>query len=332
MWLDGPTNDKSLPIAAPGVGGMSSTSQVKSIHIVGFGSQGQAWAQCLYRSGWNVSVYVSHNHSPSFEKALKNGFSPQPIQNLSQAISAQSQTHWIAMLCPDLLIGPIYGDFVSGSKAEIRIILAHGYSVYSKDLQLRSPFHKAALLAPKAIGPKLLENFLQCYPEPHSLKAGFFPPEGEDEAFVSLGRDLGFGAQSLIPTTFDQETIGDLISEQGLLCGGLFNLFIYTVEAMKAAGIPSDLIKEECLTELDLMAGMIRSFGLSKTFESISQAAQAGTIAMHQRFIDSGYPTQFYNQVKQVESKGFAAYFRSNNWKPSAQDYLKRLKALEEHL
>lgn len=305
------------------------------IHLVGFGSQGSAWAKCLRQSGWQVEVYLPIQ-SPSFQKAIEAGFNPHPIEHLYTLKSDLSETHWIAMLCPDPLIAPLYRDFIANFSGNVRLILAHGYAIYSGDLKMRTPLHRPLLLAPKAIGPKLLENYKSTFPHPHSLVAAFFAPalgfDEDQEGLTRIARGLGFSPESLVTASFDEEAIGDLMSEQGLLCGGIFKLLEWTLEAMTAAGIPERLIREECLSELELIAGLIRERGPSQTFRSISQVAQGGTIAMANRFENSGFKEAFLAQMEEIKNRKFAQSFQSGAWKEKSLDFANRLATLEKRL
>jgi len=301
------------------------------IHLVGFGSQGSAWAECLRKSDWQVHVYLSRK-GKSFDRATELGFSPFLLDELPLQIVDKTVSHWIAMLCPDMAIPGIYGDFIASSPAPVRLILAHGYVIYSGDLKLTQPLHQAALLAPKAIGPKLLQNFQSSFPHPHSLVAAFSAPPGEAEVLTQIARGIGFDSKSLVPATFDEETIGDLISEQGLLCGGALNLLEWTMEAMAKAGIPDALIREECLTELELIAGMIRERGPARTFQTISQAAQCGTIAMANRLEAAKLKEGFMAQMETIQNREFAKFFQSQGWRSQAKEFVDRLTKWEERL
>ena len=306
-----------------------------ALHLVGFGSQGAAWAECFRQSGWPLQVYV-RAEGQSFKKAKEQGFDPQPIDRLPHSLlHAQkdlSTTHWIPMLCPDPLIAPIYREFIASCPGKVRLILAHGYAVYSGELQMHSPLHRTVLLAPKAIGPKLLQNFKSTYPNPHRLIAAFSATEEDHDELLRIARALGFARESLLAATFDEETMGDLMSEQGLLCGGVFNLLEWTMEAMMKAGIPEGLVREECLTELELIAGMIRDRGPSRTFQCISQVAQAGTIAMAGQLEESGFKQNFLAQMEEVTSRKFVRYFQSGLWNEKARQLVSRLAAFEERL
>jgi ketol-acid reductoisomerase len=303
----------------------------QKIHLVGFGSQGSAWAQCLRQSGWDVNVYLARK-SKSFDQAAELGFSPLLLAYLPQQVADTSTPHWIGMLCPDDATPMIYGDILANCPAPIRLVLAHGYVVYSGDLKLNSPLHQVTLLAPKAIGPKLRQNFLETFPLPHRLVAAITAPKESLEFLKEIARGLGFSDPAMVQATFDEETIGDLMSEQGLLCGGAFNLLEWTMEAMAKAGIPDALIREECLTELELIAGMIRERGPAQTFKMISQAAQCGTIAMAERLEASKLKQGFMAQMETVQNREFAKFYKSKEWRAKALAFTDRLSVWEDRL
>jgi ketol-acid reductoisomerase len=308
-----------------------------SIHIVGFGSQGSAWAQCLRASGWDVQVYLSNTSTPtngaprrSYDAAKKLGFEPYLLKDLTLHLNTGQGPQWIAMLCPDGVIAPVYRDFLQSSPSQIRLILAHGYVVYANELNLAGPHHRVALLAPKAIGPKLLQNFQNSSPAPHQLAAAFWADPADQGALIQIASGLGFAQNSLINASFEQEAIGDLISEQGLLCGGVFNLLELTMNAMEKAGIPEALIREECITELELIAGLIRERGVSQSFQAISQAAQCGTASMAEKLEASGIREIFETQAAFVQSREFVGYFRSQKWQDRIRQFTGRLSQWEE--
>ena len=310
----------------------------KTVYLVGFGSQGSAWAQCLRRSGWSVQVYLGRREY-SFKKAQELEFATHLLAelplHLNQLNNDEENTEpaWIAMLCPDTEIAPIYMEYLAPVERKLRLILAHGFSVFTGELTFQKSQHQASLLAPKAIGPKILENFEKHYPSPHTLCAAFCPSSPEDSNFLkSIARGLGFEEKSLIPASFDQETLGDLMSEQGLLCGGVFNLLEWTMEAMIAAGIPEALIREECLTELELVAGILRERGPASAFKMISQAAQCGTVAMTKRFENSEFKKEFKAQMASIQNHEFSRFFHSQEWRTQAKELTERLASYEEKL
>lgn len=282
-----------------------------------------------------MQVYL-HRKGRGFERAQALGFEPLLLSELTPPPNLEAPL-WIAFLCPDTEIGPLYTEVFSRplwQGVELRFLLAHGYAVYAQELKLSSPRHQASLLAPKAIGPELLAHFQTHFPKPHGLAAAVSHGLNENEAsdrtaLLEISRALGFDPAHLTWTHFETEAIGDLISEQGLLCGGVFNLLDWTIQEMQDAGVPDSLIREECLTELELVARVIRTKGPSEAFRSISQAAQCGTVAMANRFRLAGMREIFSDQIQTVLNRRFAEYFRSGVWKNQAEDLGRRLSLLQ---
>lgn len=238
------------------------------------------------------------------------------------------------MLCPDTEIAPVYRDFIARIDAPLTLVLAHGYAVYAKELKPAHPQHELALFAPKSIGPKIWSLFQEARKDArgqhHRLVAGFNASEARAPWVESMARAMGFASANLVPASFEQEAIGDLLSEQGLLCGGVFTLLEWTLEAMSKAGVPTRLIREECLTELELIAGLLRERGPSTTFRTISQAAQAGTVLMQDTLNASNAREGFDARLAQVLDGRFADEFRSGRWKQAGDALASRLAKWEK--
>ena len=303
----------------------------QNLHLIGFGSQGSAWASNLRTSGWNVNVYLGRAEGASYERARAAGLPASPTTELIKALSEDtSDVALVAAMTPDHLIAPIYGDFLAASERPLTLVLAHGYTIYAGELVNLSRGHEAALLAPKAIGPKLAAAHAQAYPKPHRLVAAFHASFARAPRVAELAAALGFSSENLVPATFEQEAIGDLISEQTLLCGGIFSLLEWTMKEMTRAGVPTRLIHEECITELELVAGMLRERGIVTTFNAISQAAQCGTISMYEVLVKAGLPTLVHEQAQDVISKRFVEYMRRPEWITKAAALKERLARLEK--
>lgn len=305
---------------------------MRRIHIIGFGSQGSAWAECLKASGWQVEVYLNRREGRSFEKAYALGYAPRLMPELPLELAKNPQNPaLIAMLCPDHLIAPLYAEYIAQAKTPLTLVLAHGYAVYAGELTTLSSGHNVALLAPKAIGPKLLAAHQNTRPNAHHLVAAFAVPVQFDDV-RALAHGLGFSDENLVTATFEQEAVGDLISEQALLCGGVFTLLEMTMQNMARAGVPDRLIREECLTELELIAGMLRERGPAVTLTSISQAAQAGTIAMRERLLKLGLQKVVDDAADDVIEKRFVTFMRKAPWRDEVKKLNERLTQWDERL
>jgi len=319
--------------------------------VIGYGSQGRAWSQCLTdyveksssrsESHYeNVRVYLARK-GPSWQKAVEDGLEPALLDELPRNLSQDIPSHHsldepplVVLLCPDDRIPSVYGDFLSQVKTPLTLVLGHGYVLYEGTTPPLSPGHEWALLAPKAIGPQLRRHFQESMESDtfHSLKMGFFASETRRTSVLKLAESLRFKQESLVPVRPELEAVGDLISEQGLLCGTLLTFMEWTLEAMESAGVPPQLIREECFTELELVAGLVRDQGPAKTLEAISTAARAGAVSMKRKLESKGAKTAFQLQVQETLSKDFAHFLSERKWEPEAQEWVKRFQKWEEKL
>ncbi len=271
-----------------------------SFFSIGFGGQGQAWFPSLQEAGLNCSL-VLREDGPSFQKAIKAGFSPISVEKFEGALKNKSIC---LMLIPDRSIGAFYEKHLAPrTDLELHIVLATGFADWSGELKPR-PGHFVHMLGPKAIGPELRRAIVEQKPT-HNLKAAVTEHSLKESFFQKVLSALGYAQSNLIPCTFEQEAVGDLISEQLLLCGGIFTLYEQTVTAMKAAGIPDALIQEECGTELVLIAKMIAEKGLDKTREAISDTAKQGARITCDALLKSDLPRVLQARVQAIRSKNF---------------------------
>jgi ketol-acid reductoisomerase len=272
---------------------------VNRIHLVGFGSQGSAWSLNLRDAGWEVCLYGSgRSDSPSTRRALEAGFEVRPFAALRTALEPGAQ---VALLIPDRAIPGFYAEWLSQVPHALELVLAHGYAAAFGGLTPRAG-HRLALLAPKAIGPELRRAFVEGGGA-HGLKAAVSGNVGR------LAEGLGISPAHQIPADFRSECVGDLISEQLLLCGGVFPWLGATMERMRAHGVPEALIREECLTELELVARVLRAEGPSGAFRKISEAAQFGTARMFERLERMGFMEAAAAQAEESASGEFAKLY-----------------------
>jgi ketol-acid reductoisomerase len=284
---------------------------IRTIHIFGLGSQAQAWVRALTRHDWKIFLYLRH---PSKAVELLGVLPTSVTVHLTNESTQLVQAHPgpLALLLTDRAIPEIYENHLRQIDLPLHLVLAHGIAMTAGWLKPLER-HFVSLLAPKAIGQELDENHARAFPAPHGLKAAFAPapslprfhPFSPRTELLDLASDLGFTDSTLIPCTLDQETYGDLISEQGLLCGGLWSLLKWTLLSMKKAGIPDALIQEECFRELELIASILKKHGPAGTFERISSTALEGALQMQESLEASNAKTYFEKQIAKITSGEF---------------------------
>lgn len=304
----------------------SSTTPNRHLHLIGYGSQAKAWSAILRDTGYSVSIALRGPESASWSQAITDGFDPITLEQCREVVLSRSSST-IAFLCPDHIIGSLYQKYFAEIPRELTLVLAHGYAVYSGELITRNALHQIALLAPKSIGPQLRAAFLSAKEKGrpfHDRTAAISEQTPSD-----LTSALGFSKENLVLTNPETEAVGDLLSEQGLLCGGLFTMIDWTISSMRAANIPDRLIQEECVTELLLIAGLIQERGLETTLRSISQAALAGASLMNESLESSGARKAFDERLSRVLTKNFVQDYKSDSWKTNAAALFEKMKNYE---
>ncbi len=292
----------------------------REVALVGLGSQGQAWALNLLDSGWTVKAYVrlgaSRLAAEELARIAKAGeaFSIRDIDRLK---TDADLPRLVAMTTPDPAIGEIYQSYLSGRKEPLELVVLHGMAVHTGQLKV-SRGHHVSMLAPKAIGPKLrseYEEMKKTRRTHHGLKAAVCPGGSDDRALRALAFGLGFTSTNLISVDFRTETLADWLSEQTLLCGGVFPLLAWTMQTLRKQGVPERLIKEECITELELIASLIRERGPEVAFSKISQLAKAGASVFAHELERLGVKAAIEAQWNALDSGAFEKQLATQSWR-----------------
>ncbi len=252
------------------------------IGLVGFGSQGKAWALNLRDSNRKIKVFLreksssqSHAEALHFEiaKMEKNEF---------------SKCHILLLLIPDHEHKSFLENNYEKLPVGIKIIYAHGFSVAYQKLAVTYPQFTHLLLAPKAIASEVRFQ----YETKGKLLGVYGFSDGTNQfekELLALGRDLGL--TSIFPSTFKEETKADLYSEQALLCSLIPYGAKYCFEKLVANGIDPKLALLECFLELRSISKAFVDIGPEDFFKMISPNALLGS--------EKAYHLIFDNHLKQ---------------------------------
>ncbi len=241
----------------------------KKIAVIGYGSQGRAQALNLRDSGYQPVIGLPVK-SRTRALARRDGMIVQTPGPAAREVDV------IFMLAPDHLHGEI---FERELKTELHsgqmLVFAHASSIHfgivkpSKNVDV-------VLLAPLGPGKRLRElrgerNGLACFVavhQDHSRRARTIA--------LALAKAIGCIPAGAIETTFAEEAVGDLFGEQAVLCGGLSSLLQAGVDTLVRHGAKPENAYLECVYQLDLIVGLIKSEGLRGMFDQISPTAAYG--------------------------------------------------------
>lgn len=240
---------------------------MREITLVGYGNQGRAWAANLRDSGWKVTV-SGRLEGKGIAQARQDGFSTLPPTNL------RGQKGLIALLLPDEAISSFFKEFLQGGNGR-QFLFAHGFAVTFCSLPI-SPSDDLILVAPKGIGQKLRENYVEGSGVMGVLAVA---QDSSGQAWATarnVAEGLGLTRVGVLNSSFDHETKTDLLSEQVILCGAVPRLVKETINFLVEKGIDPSLAQYECLNELKLIVDMMVEHGVDGMLKRVSSAAFHG--------------------------------------------------------
>lgn len=264
----------------------------KKVLILGYGNQGRAQAMALRKSGAKVEIHLPPK-SHSAGQAKKDGF---PLRDLQEALP---QADYIAFLTPDERMPEIFEEVKPHLKSGQALVFAHALAIHFNLIQIPKGID-TLLVAPLGPGKKLWELFQ----EGKGMTAwGAARPKNAFPKALAYAWGIGATRAGVIPTTFRDETLGDLFGEQAFLCGGLLAILLYSYETMRKHGLSDAGARLETLGQIDSLAELLKSEGPAGFIQKISPTAAFGTqkAVARMRILTP----MFENLFKEIESGQF---------------------------
>ena len=288
----------------------------KVIAIIGYGSQGRAWALNLRDSGCEVIIGI-----PAKDASRKTAKRDR-MRNVFTVSEAVRMADIIVFAFPDHLHAAVYNEKIASNlKAGGTLVFLHGLSVHFG--QVIPPDNcDIILLAPLGPGSAVREK----YQKKQSI--GYFYGIHQDatgkakQTLKNLIFDMRIDKTALIKTTFADEAIGDLFGEQVVLCGGLTELIKAGHETLVEAGLSSDKAYLEVAYQLDLIINLIKRFGIEGMYKRISMAAKYGSYLNGRRIIDENAKKNMKLILKEIREGTF-----TNRLSRLTPDRIKKLQS-----
>jgi len=250
----------------------------KRIGVIGYGSQGRAFALNLKDSKCDVSVHLREG-SKSRAQAASEGL---PVADLASAADCAV----VILALPDHEQPAVYATHLSSVSRPQTIVLLHGSNFHFKNIAFRSS-DDVVLVAPHGPGRDLRDNYvngsgLSCF-----IAVGQDASGHAQTTALAVADAIGAGTAGIYETTFAAETIGDLFGEQTLLVGGLAGLTDAVVRTMLDRGLSPENAYLETIKQLKLLAAMIEAHGPAGMIARVSKTAGYGSLlAMPSLFDD----------------------------------------------
>jgi ketol-acid reductoisomerase len=162
------------------------------------------------------------------------------------------------------------------------------------------------MIAPKAPGHKVRENFVAGIGVPAIVAVHQNASENAKEIALAYGRGIGSAKAGIIETTFEEETETDLFGEQAVLCGGVTSLVKTAFETLVSAGYQPEIAYFECFHELKLLVDMMHEGGMAYMRYSISDTAEYGDYTRGPKIIDDHVRQNMKQVLQNIRSGAFA--------------------------
>jgi len=271
----------------------------KTIAVIGYGSQGNAQANCMKDSGLNVIIGL-RPEGKSWEKAKKDGFE---VFTIDEAVKRSDIIH---ILIPDTTQASVYKKQIAPYlKAEKTLGFSHGFNIHFKTIVPPSNVD-VVMVAPKGPGSSVRELYLNKFGVPSLIAVQQDYTGKAKQTALAMAKALGSTKAGIIKTTFKDETESDLIGEQVVLVGGIIELIKNGFDVLVESGYPPELAYFEACNESKLIIDQIYRSGVSGMLMAVSDTAKYGGLTVGPKIIDETVKKRMKKAVKEVQSGRFA--------------------------
>ncbi len=300
--------------------------------VIGYGNQGRAHALNMRDSGVNVIV-GARKEGKGCAQAIKDGFEPLSIKE------AAATADLLSILLPDEITADIFKNDISPNiDHPISLVFASGFVVHEKLISLPAK-SDVLLVAPTSPG-RVMRKF---------FKAGKGVPgligveqDASGHAFprcLAYAKAIGCTKAGALLTSFTEEAVTNLFSEQAVLCGGVPHLISASFNTLVEAGYQPEIAYIFCLKEVKLIGDLLFEIGLNGMRQSISTTARYGGAKTGNKLINSHVKAKMTEALADIESGKFAKEYLAeakNGLKP-LQDFMakeknSKLAAVEKEL
>lgn len=271
----------------------------KTIAILGYGSQGRAWALNMRDSGLNVIVGLERKGA-SYKQAEEDGFKPLATKD------AVSMADIIVFLVPDMIQRDLWLKSVKPyMRDKADLVFAHGFNIHYK-LIVPPSDSDVYMIAPKAPGPMVRRAFIEKKGVP-ALVAIHQDVTGRalDKA-LAIAKALGCARAGVILSSFKEETETDLFGEQTVLVGGIVELLRSAFEILIEEGYQPEVAYFEVVNELKLIVDLIYEKGLAGMLQSVSETARYGGLTVGRKIIDEHVRSNMKMALERIKNGDFA--------------------------
>jgi len=276
-----------------------SALQEKTLAVIGYGSQGNAQANCMRDSGVNVILGLREDGS-SWNRAKNDGFNVYTIRE------AAKRADIIHMLIPDTAQSAVYRRETRRYMREGKTLgFSHGFNILYKTIKPPENVD-VVMVAPKGPGPSVRELYVNGFGVPALIAVHQnYSGKAKDTA-LAMAKALGATKAGVIETTFKDETESDLIGEQTVLVGGIMELIRNGFDVLVENGYPPELAYFEACNEAKLIIDQIYRGGIVGMLRAVSDTAKYSGMTVGPKVIDARVKRNMEKAAKRVKRGAFA--------------------------
>jgi len=270
----------------------------RTIGILGYGNQGRTHALNLRDGGFRVLVGLREN-SP------KRSIAQQDAIELSSLTETAERSDFIVFAVPDLAHPEVFAEIHPHLRQGKVLCFLHGFSVHY-GLVKPSPDLSVVLMAPKGVADEFRKRFIEGLGVPGVVAVAQDPSGDAFRLVLAYGKAVGCARAGLYPSSFQEETEADLLTEQALLCGGVPFLAQRVYNTLLEAGFSPEIAFFETLQELKLIVDLLYEKGLAGMYSRISPTAHFGALRAIQKLEDSDLSAAVAHIFADIRSGRFA--------------------------
>ncbi len=271
----------------------------QTIAILGYGVQGRAQALNLRDQDFRVIV-GQRTGTIHFQNALDDGWiQGKNLFDLQTAAKTATTIYYLLSDSGQAEFWPTLKPFLTTGKT---LVFAHGFAiVYAEQTGVIPPPNiDVILVAPKGSGVSMRQKFLK--------GDGFNSSIAMQQDFSGLARDkalahaFAIGTRFIFETTFPKEVYSDLVSERGIILGGLMGMMDAQFNELRKHGHSPEEAFNDTVEEItEWLARMVGDVGFDGMLKNCSQTAQWGALKWRHKFREALSPV-FDDLYKSVAS------------------------------